>query len=85
MEIHVHPTNDPKSCTEWQFIDAPSETVTHLQDRNRLHVGQAQGTPFTVSPLWDIVGFSGDGRAVAENILTRGSQDYPDMEDNVEL
>ena len=58
IEIPVHASDDPKSCTEWQIIDVPSEIVENLQNRNRIHFGQAKGTPFTVSPLVDCLGFS---------------------------
>ena len=84
VEIPAHPLDDPKSCTEWRIIDVPSEIVTHLQNRNRMHFGQAHGTPFTVPPLSNLLGFSGEGEH-AEDILTRGSCDYPDLDDNVKL
>ena len=48
IEIHVHPDEDPKTCTEWQIIDVPTEVVMQLQKRNQKHFGQAHGTPFTV-------------------------------------
>ena len=84
IEIPAHPTDDPKSCEEWQIIDVPSEIVTHLQRRNRLHFGQAHGTPFTVAPLKDLLGFSGDSEH-ADNILLNGSSDYPHLDENVKL
>jgi hypothetical protein len=49
-----------------------------------MHFGQAHGTPFTVPPLSNLLGFSGEGEH-AEDILTRGSCDYPDLDDNVKL
>jgi hypothetical protein len=60
LEIPLHPETDPKTCTEWRVIDVPSEIVEHLQKRNRLHFGQAQGTPFTTNPLASDLGFCGD-------------------------
>jgi hypothetical protein len=51
IEIPRSPSTDPKTCTDWQTIDVPSEIVENLQRRNRQHFGQAQGTPFTVAPL----------------------------------
>ena len=38
---------DPKTATEWKTIDLPDEIVYYLLTRNRLHFGQAHGTPFT--------------------------------------
>ena len=68
IEIPLHPTQDPKSCCEWQTIDVPTEVLRHLQQRNQLHFGQAAGTPFTIPPLSDDLGFCGDGED-AEKIL----------------
>ena len=61
LEIPLHPGDDPKACTEWRQIDVPTEVVTLLQDRNRKHFDQAKGTPFTVAPLAEQVGFTGTG------------------------
>lgn len=38
---------DPKKATEWRTVDLPDEIVYYLLTRNRLHFGQAKGTPFT--------------------------------------
>ena len=45
IEIPLHPSDDPKSCTEWRVIDVPSEIVSNLQSRTRLQ-------PFRPS-TWD--------------------------------
>lgn len=42
---------DPKTCKEWRLVTAPNEVEYYLMLRNRLHFGQAQGTPFTQPPL----------------------------------
>ncbi|KAI2503535.1 hypothetical protein MHU86_10917 [Fragilaria crotonensis] len=60
IEIPLHPDDNPKMCTEWRQIDVPTEIVRLLQERNRAHFGQAKGTPFTVAPLLDDLGFCGD-------------------------
>ncbi len=83
IEIPRHPSEDPKSCTDWQTIDVPTEIVSHLQYRNRAHFGQAHGTPFTVLPLSNDLLFEGDGEA-ADQILI-GSHDYPELDSNVWL
>jgi hypothetical protein len=44
---------DPKLATEWRTITDPFEIEYYLMLRNRMHFGQAQGTPFTVPPLAD--------------------------------
>ena len=66
IEIPLDPGVDPKQCTEWQMIDIPSDVLHHLQERYRRHFGQAYGTPFTVSPLADDLGFRGDTASAAE-------------------
>jgi hypothetical protein len=63
IEISKHPTMDPKSCTEWIQVDVPTEVLMHLQKRNQAHFGQAHGSPFTIPPLSDHLGFCGDGWA----------------------
>ena len=83
IEIPVHPEDDPKTCTEWRVIDVPSEVVEHLQRRNRTHFGQAHGTPFTVPPLAEELGFCGDGPSGAA-ILT-GHYDTSQFDKNVAL
>jgi hypothetical protein len=61
IEIPLHPSEDPKTCDDWQTIDVPDEIVHHIQARNRKHFGQAHGTPFTCEPLKTEMGFCGDG------------------------
>jgi hypothetical protein len=59
--IPVHANSNPKTCTEWQIMDVPSEVVHHLQQRNRTHFGQARGTPYRIPPLSTDLGFCGKG------------------------
>jgi hypothetical protein len=77
----MHPDQNPKTCTKWRQLDVPTEILHHLQQRNRLHFGQAHGSPFTVSPLVDQLGFCGEGK-VADDILN-GSYDATDTDENV--
>ena len=60
IEIPVPEDQDPKLCNEWKTIDIPSEVLRHLQTRNRRHFGQANGTPFTIAPLSEDLGFCAD-------------------------
>ncbi|KAI2514379.1 hypothetical protein MHU86_272 [Fragilaria crotonensis] len=75
IEIPVHPDQDPKTCTEWRQVDVPTEVIEQLRQRNRRHFGQADGTPFTVAPLRDQLGYCGDGPE-ADHILS-GRYKYP--------
>ena len=83
IEIPVHPESDPKTCTEWRVIDVPSEVVGHLQRRNRIHFGQAHGTPFTIPPLSTDLGFCGDLRGTDD--ILNGRYDSSQFRENVQL
>ena len=83
LEIPVHPTSNPKACTEWQTIDVPSEIVDNLQRRNQLHFGQAHGTPFTIPPLSDDLGFQGDG--IASHDILHGQYETTGLQENVAI
>jgi hypothetical protein len=43
----LHPLPDPQKATDWCTVDLPDEIVYNLLTHNRLHFGQAHGTPFT--------------------------------------
>ena len=59
--IEIPVQHDPKTCTEWQVIDVPTEVVEQLKHRNLAHFGQAHGTPFRVPPLASDLDFCADG------------------------
>ena len=52
IEIPLHPETDPKTCTEWQQIEVPSDILRMIQDRNRHHFGQARGRHSRFPPWW---------------------------------
>jgi hypothetical protein len=56
---NVASLSDPKVIAEddskWRTVELPADIMHYLQLRNRLHFGQAQGTPFTVSPLRELI------------------------------
>jgi hypothetical protein len=85
IEIPLHPlTNNPKhSCTEWRQIDVPSEVLEHIQQRDREHFGQAHGTPFTIPPLSEQLGFTGYS-AYGQQMLD-GTYNATKMDSNVQL
>ncbi|KAI2502879.1 hypothetical protein MHU86_11548 [Fragilaria crotonensis] len=82
IEIPLHPAHDPKTCTEWRQVEVPTEIVRLLQERNRKHFGQAKGTPFTVPPLLDDLGFRGD-RPLSQRILEGTYEHQPGEVDQV--
>jgi len=43
----LHSLPNPKKATNWRTVDLPKDIVYYLLTRNRLHFGQAQGTPLT--------------------------------------
>ena len=69
LEVPRDPNQDPKTNTEWISVDTPEEITKYLLARNRLHFGQAQGTPFTISPLNVEVDFGATTEA-CETILS---------------
>ena len=83
LEIPVQQGDDRLQGEVWQQIDIPSEILHHLRERNKHHFGQAHGTPFTVPPLSEDLGFTGQQPA-AEAIL-KGEYSYNDPDDNVSL
>lgn len=60
---------NPADCTEWQMITDPVHIEYYLMLRNRLHFGQAQGTPFTTPPLSDHLDWEASSPFV-EDVLT---------------
>jgi hypothetical protein len=83
IEVPIHQGADPRSCVEWKQIDVPTDVLLHLQQRNREHFGQAHGTPFTVLPLANDLGYRGDGVA-AEHILN-GTYDSQHLDPNLAI
>ena len=83
IEIPLHPGTDPKACNEWRQIEVPTEVLFQLQQRNRIHFGQAKGSPFTVAPLVNQLGFCGDGTS-SDDILN-GDYDVTGLEEHVAL
>ena len=67
----------------WIQVDVPTEIVRHLQERNQKHFGQAHGTPFTIAPLVDQLGYRGEGQGTAQ--ILDGTFDYSDYDPSVQL
>ena len=83
IEIPLHPEADPKSCTEWQHIEDPTEVLFHLQQRNQRHFGQAKGLPCNIPTLAGEVEYCGDGPS-SEQILN-GTYNKTGLESNIAL
>ena len=58
---------EPENITEWEKIYDPKMIEQYLLARNKAHFSQAQGTPFTISPL-NKIGHAADTEE-AEQIL----------------
>jgi hypothetical protein len=73
------PLNDPKDSKDiiWGEITDPKEVERRLIQRNKEHFQQANGTPFTESPLLDIFGQAGTNQA-AEDLYNGIIPDLPD-------
>ena len=81
IEVPCDQNEDPKTCTEWKMIDIPTEILHHLQQRNRRHFGQAHGTPFTIPPLSDDLGFTSDTHH--GSMILDGTYDATHLDDSV--
>ena len=63
------------------MIDVPTEILHHLHQRNRRHFGQAYGTPFTIPPLADNLGFT--SYTPEGNMILTGHYDASHLEESV--
>ena len=60
LEVPTNPNANPcDPSTEWRCTDNVDDINHHLTNYNRLHFQQAQGIPFTVPPLSDLLAHSG--------------------------
>ena len=75
IEIRAEPQADPKACVHWRKIEIPTKVVDHF--------GQSKGSPFTVPPISDGLGFCEDGPA--SMLMLHGSYDVSQLEANVAL
>eukprot|EP00957_Ditylum_brightwellii_P139682 10645563-Ditylum_brightwellii.AAC.1 len=49
-EDQIRALDNPKKAQHWRTVKIPQEIAFYLKLQNRLHFGQAKGTPFTVPP-----------------------------------
>jgi hypothetical protein len=83
LEVPTHTDNDPKTCNSWKVIDVPTEILYSLQTRNCTHFGQAKGTPFTVPPLSDDLGFT--SMTTNGDLMLNGQYDASHLDTAVQL
>lgn len=83
LEVPLNPQDNPKTCTHWKVIDVPTEILTQLQQRNQKHFGQAQGTPFTIPPLSDDLGFT--SMTPSGKLILDGQYDIAHLDASVQL
>jgi hypothetical protein len=75
---------DPKAHAEtdkpqWKMITLPDEINYYLLLRNQRHFGQAQGTPFTISPLSNNVDWAAstpESEAILDGIYDTSNLDH---------
>ena len=79
IQVPTDPTVSPKDSKEWITIDAPDKVVEKLRERNRLHFGQAHGTPFTMPPLSKDLDF--DGATSFADMILDGTYDSSQLAD----
>ena len=66
--MHLHDLENPITATEWTTITDPDDIEYYLQIRNRIHFGQAQGTPITEPPYSTLLNWEAT-TTTATNIL----------------
>jgi hypothetical protein len=67
----------------FKTLDLPDEIAMYLKARNQRHFGQAQGTPFTVAPLAELITWEAD-TTTAELIL-KGEYTNDELDDITQL
>eukprot|EP00957_Ditylum_brightwellii_P011788 889465-Ditylum_brightwellii.AAC.1 len=77
--INVVNLDNLKKVECWKTVEIPKEIVTYLKLCNRLHFGQAQGTPFTMPPL--SVEFDWAENSVTSELVLEGN--YSNLEVDV--
>ena len=71
--------DDPKKSRHFKTIDAPEEVKTYLQCRNKLHFGQAHGSPPTVPPLSHVLDWKAQSSTV--EMVLEGDFDSDELSD----
>jgi hypothetical protein len=61
LDADGNSTDNPDRAATWRKVTDPVEMEDILLERNMSHFGQAQGTPFTVAPIVDAIGYDGEG------------------------
>lgn len=59
LDINGVPTDKANRANTWKTETIPEQVLDKIFQRNIAHFGQAEGTPFTVNPLKDQLGYSG--------------------------
>jgi hypothetical protein len=78
---------DPKAIQHddslWRTVELPSDILYYLRLRNRLHFGQAQGTPFTETPLSEHVDWQASTKY--SDMILEGDYDDSTLDDIQQL
>eukprot|EP00957_Ditylum_brightwellii_P101695 7750037-Ditylum_brightwellii.AAC.1 len=69
--VKVVNLDNPPKAEYLKTVETPKETSTYLKLSNRLHFGQAQGTPFTMPPL--SVKFDWAASSVTSELVLEGN------------
>jgi hypothetical protein len=84
---NIESLSDPKSIahddSKWRTVELPADIMHYLRLRNRLHFGQAQGTPFTVSPLRELVDWEASTKT--SDLILEGDYTPTELNDLEEL
>jgi hypothetical protein len=72
-----------KDNKAFKTITIPEEIELYLMARNQRHFGQAEGTPFTVAPLAELLSWEGDTEAA--DLILRGEYTNAELDDITQL
>eukprot|EP00957_Ditylum_brightwellii_P016125 1214065-Ditylum_brightwellii.AAC.1 len=80
---NVNLIENPKTANEWRTIDIPKDIEFYLLMRNRLHFGQAHGTPFIFPPL--LVEVDWAANLVTSELILEGGYTNDELSDIEQL
>ena len=83
IRVPTNPNTNPKECTNWTTVTEPSEINEYILRRNQTHFGQANSTPFNISPLKEQIPFSGIGET--SDLILDGTYNDVNIEEITDL
>jgi hypothetical protein len=70
IQVPTNTNDNPNKCHKWTTIDTPDKMTKYPLAHNRLHLGQATGTLFTIEPLLLSIVFCASTSSTSSLIIT---------------